>query len=1095
MKKVLLTLLYGISSYGLIGCVGNNETNSNNAQLLQANIATSASVKMEVPGKTLNELESDAVREGVLTTKHVSNEDFDISLPRQVIMTYTTGAKAGLPVWFKQYHAGVLNVDQYKKLCGLHFNSVYNKQYDVIFGEGNCNNNDGEECQIPYYVAAHGDIKKDTYDAFIHYHYSVALDGKDCNNGISPAIVGVENITISKQDDNNYHSVFAVDTDKNVMPPIADRDGIPSLFLDQKGGESVMVYSTGQKSINSILIDEKMTHDYASRSMSSFGYLDCEPNKFKKDDQSYSMSPEMDKRCEVISGEGAKNIGIMFTNQFLGSKMAVDTVMEDKFKSSVHLLYPEQHRVNLLPGQSQRVDLCLSKEQFSGLIKHNYDGIHPAKGAVGEGFFTKEAFVKFFISRNIQDKSYTEKLTLSRHGHVYENGKEVFAMNGYEGYCAAKWSVPGQSVNPALEDLETKFFLNIDTDINVSSSIPREYAQANAMNFTRPIRIENIGMQKSIDQDIYATNVEYYLVDKDSMKKIQPESWGLFNSIVKNEKGENVPLQFNSLSVVDKWEAGVSSMINFFANCKTDSCYDTPKNSGFLVIKFRDVDGRALSQVFPFIIAYDDVYLTNSYDYNIFTGMPIIRDKSGNVTKQDSGAISLSTFKRDIGGGYWQYPNLQTNLNDGRKYKMDAFNSGQKQNFATSLELLGFNGTKDWELSFEENLKFLPTALLSWKLNGWEQYVEHLYAGGNGAGEYNILPYFEIPVVNLENGSEWRAADVVSTMRPTSKIIAKSPHIRVEATVTAQAADIFQRSGIKYYTRLLSETKGFTRSYYFDNDTKGGIVIGDFEYAKRDVSGDYSLLDDFRDKVQFPVQVELVSKAVGNTVGQLFCSLANKTCNWNGRAPAESIIRTTYGDISINYKLDKGSDGFSVLHVVYDTPVVPEYDKFTYIIDNMTYHQMSYMEEDLFTLYFPKAYSAGFAFGSDPIGFNAKDEVNGSMKKDLTENIFSVINKHRTQVCDWNGTRATLSCKIAIAPDYFEGQNKHLKEAISNNVSMTLNFIIPSPNGEWQTKVLSPKNVTFIDVNSELTPNQAVIGGTNSKFNGVFVREYNRRIR
>lgn len=1094
MKNLRTLCLGSILSIAIVGCVGENEVKNDNPQSLHANNAVNSNIKaVDIPSKTLNDLESEAIKDGTLKVQHISNQAFEVNLPSEVIMTYTLGS-GGASVWFKQYHAGVLSVDQHAKLCSLHFNSIYNKQYDVIFGDSNCNNKDGDECQIPYYVAAHGDIRKVSYNPYIHYQYSVALDGKDCNNGISPVLFGSEQMKISKQDDNNFHSVFAVDTDKNVMPPENNKDGLPSLLLDRKGGESVFVYGTGAQSTTSVLLDEKMTHDYAHRTFDSFGSLKCEPEKFHKSDFSYSLSPELDKRCAAEYGEGAKDIGIMFTNQFLGTQMTVDTLITEGFRNSVHLLYSEYNQINLLPGQSQRVDLCLSKEAFSGLIKHNYNGVNAGKQAVGDGFFNKTEFAKFLVTHDINNKQYKEELTLSRHGHVYENDTEMDEMHGYNGMCIVDISILGQSVHNALQDLETKFFLNIDTDIKVISAIPTEYAQANSTNFTRPIHIENIGMSKSYDQEIYATDVQYYLVEKNSMKKIQMESWGLFNAITKNKDGDEVPLQFNKLELAERWDSGIASSFNFFTNCRFGNCNSSANNSGFLVVKFRDVDGRQLSQVFPFILAYDNVYLVNTYDYNVFTGMPIIRDRAGNVTVQESGSIELGTFKKDVNGGYWQAPNLQVHLNDGREYTIDdVYKSDQKKKFVSALDELGFKGAPSWNVSLQDNLYYLPTAKFSWKLDGWEKYLAKLSASVEHPGQYNIARYFEIPVVNYESGSsaEFGGSYKDSTMRETTKIVNQVPHIRVEATVTAQAADIFSRAGLSPYTRLLSAYSSELKNVYFDNHAKAGLEVGNLEYSKR--SDNYSFLDDFRKNVQFPVNVELMNKNSTISVGELYCSPFDKVCKWNGEASTSHIITTSVGSIRVSYKLDQGSDGFSVLHVNYEALVSPDENKFTYIIDNITYNKMVDISEDEFDLYFPKAYADGLGIGSKHIRFIAKDEVNGSMKKDLTEDVFSVINKYRTQVCNWNGNKATLSCQIAIAPDYFEGKKNQLTDVISSNVVMTLNFVIPSPNGEWQTKVLAPQDVTYVDADSHLNSNQAVVGGKNSGFNGVFVREYNIR--
>lgn len=1091
MKNLRTLCLGSLISVAIVGCVGGNEVSNGNNQSSHANNSVNSGIKaMDIPGKTLSELESEAIKDGTLKIKHLSNQAFEVNLPSEVLMTYTTGSAAA-PVWFKQYHAGVLNVDQHAKLCSLHFNSIYNNQYDVIFGDSTCNNADGGECQIPYYVAAHGEIRKASYSPYIHYQYSVALDGKDCNNGISPVISGYEQMKVTKQDDNNYHSVFAADTDKNVMPRDHDKNGAPSLFMDTRGGESVLVYGTGLQSTKSVLLDEKMTHDYADRSIGAMGYLHCAPEKFKQYDLSYSFSPELDRRCAAKYGEGAKDIGIMFNNQFMGSHMTVETLIADGFKNSVHLLSPEHDKINILPGQSKRVDLCLSKEAFSGLIKHNDNGINAGKQAVGDGFFSKTEFTKFVVNHDINNKQYQEELTLSRHGHVYENGKEVSEMNGYEGLCKVDITPVGQSVNKALEDLETKFFLDIDTDLKVISAIPVEYAQVNSTNFTRPIRITNIGMQKSYDQEIYATDVQYYLVEKNSMKKIQMESWGLFNAIVKNEQGAEVPLQFDNLEVANRWDSGVTNAFNFFTSCRFGNCYRAANNSGFLVVKFRDVDGRQLSQVFPFILAYDDVYLTDTYDYNVFTGMPIIRDKNGNVTAQDSGSIGLGTYKRDINGGYWQDPNLKVHLNDGREYTIDNnYKRDQKTKFAAALEALGFKGAASWESSLKDKLHYLPTTKFSWKFDGWEKYLAKVSAGGDAPGEYNTTRYFEIPVVNYESGSsaEFGFGYRDSTMRETTKIVDQLPHIRVEATVTAQAADIFSRSGLAPYTRLLSTYSNELKNVYFDNNAKAGVVVGNLEYSKR--SDNYSFLDDFRKNVQFPVNIDLMNRDSIISVGELYCSPFDKMCKWNGKAPTSHIITTSIGNVRVSYKLDQGSDGFSVLHVNYEALVSPDENKFTYIIDNITYNRMVDIAEDEFKLYFPKAYADGWGIGSKYIWFTAKDEVNGSMKKDLTEDIFSVINSYRTKVCNWNYSKATLSCQVAISPDSYDGEGE-----ISSRVDLTLNFIIPSPNGEWQTKVLAPQDVTYVDVDSNLNSNQAVVGGKNSGFNGVFVREYNARRR
>ncbi|MBY0243925.1 MAG: hypothetical protein K2Q03_00565 [Sphingobacteriaceae bacterium] len=1090
MNKILYISLFGALSTSIVGCVGSsdhNDASSNSAQSLKTG---SLNHLRTSPLSTFGDIQAEEVKANRLKLGTTSNQYFDLTFPESVVLSYTTGA-SGSQVWFQQYQPGTVYIDKKpdSKLCSAHFDSVYNNQYDIIFDDSmNCDNND-DSCEIPYYVAGHGEIKQTSYEANINYHYSVALDGKDCNNGVSPMIPDTLKVNIYKQHDKDFHAVFEVDTDKNVMPINHVQDTTPALSVDLKGGESVLLYGLGATNMKHITLDEKMTHDYAG----GFPFNQCQNDKFKHTDATYSLSPELDRRCEAISGKGAKNIGVMFTNSFLKSTMSVDTEILGDFKSNIKFLNSEESKTTiLLPGQARRIDLCLNEAAWSGTINHSFETLHIGHSLVQPGFLGKKPFATYHVTHHFGEQDYKEELTLSRDGKVFKNGKQVSSLVGNEGMCALP-TIGTMSVDYALTDLETKLFLDLEADIKVISKVPNEHI-ANASNYLRPIRVQNIGMAKSIDIPIYASNVEYSIIDKDRVKS-KSSVWGLYNPVIQNADATTSTLQFDTLDIAKKWDSGEVSALNLFISCnegfKCDGSNAVDKG-GFLTFKFKDVDGKQKSQTFPFYVSYGNMFLANSYEYNIFTGMPIIRDAYGNVTKQKSGDIALGIFPSVANGNPFIYPYLEAHKisESGGFWNLNEF-SGKDVNrvFKEYVSNYGYSGSSTWESSFGHRT-FEPYAHYTWDLAGWEDYFSHLYAGGYASDKVEHARYFEIPTRNLDTGA--LKSDKVSMTRsaPQSKLI-------VETTATGAAMDIFTRNKSTPYSRLTTE---FVQRSPFLEHVQLGTVVKDFRFADR-YNQDKVYIDDYGSKVIFPIDIELLDNSQvqprEQLVAKLNCSiLLPQSCEWKNK-PELTTIATPNGTILVTYSLVKDADGQFRVKILYDAAVSPEPNKFIYLIDNIKYQMMKNVDEDMFTLYFPKAYSKGLGYGSEAIWFNANEEFNGSMKKDLTTNIFSIINNsyYRPNVCDWNSNQATLSCQIAIAPDYFQAQNKagQLHEEISNNVTMTLKFVIPSPNGEWMTKTLSPKDIKYLTIDSEPTTDQIVMGGSNSGFTGVLVHELNSK--
>ena len=266
MNKILYISLFGALSTSIVGCVGSgsdhDDASSNSAQSFKTR---SLNHLRTSPLSTFGDIQAEEVKANRLKLGTTSNQYFDLTFPESVVLSYTTGA-SGSQVWFQQYQPGIVYIDKKpdSKLCSAHFDSVYNNQYDIIFDDSiNCDSND-DSCEIPYYVAGHGETKQKIYDANINYHYSVALDGKDCNNGVSPMIPDTLKVNIYKQHDKDFHAVFELHTHKNVMPIANMKDTIPSVSLDTKGGDSFLFYGVGNKNVDKVTLDKKLSHEYAA---------------------------------------------------------------------------------------------------------------------------------------------------------------------------------------------------------------------------------------------------------------------------------------------------------------------------------------------------------------------------------------------------------------------------------------------------------------------------------------------------------------------------------------------------------------------------------------------------------------------------------------------------------------------------------------------------------------------------------------------------------------------------------------------------------------------------------------------------------------
>jgi len=909
-KKIAYHCLSVIAASSLVACnngaIAEKDTMTSTQILNKAVTNINANVSsVQIPEMTPEDLSSIFIKNGALSLAEFNTEDFNIdNFPVTITSTYTAGQ--GHNEWYGQYISGVLTVNQKKTLCGLYFNSVYNSQFDVIFSDGDCDNaKDGNKCSIPYYAIAHGDMKLDSYTAFINYHYHVALDGKNCANGMSEAKDGTKTLTFKKQYDSDVHPVFKVDI--GVHPLLAPDAKInANISKDSQGNKFFSVgydYSHVSKDVESnLVVDYKMTHDIAGFYKSvelPAGYYACTKDTAFYDQKNVA-SNNLDSACTTKFGSNWRGFRVNFSNPFRDASVSV--AGGDVMFGNLAFLggdNPDKANISILPGQSKSIDLCVNNNILGQLIKHNTAGkINFGVNAVNKDFTSNSKLASFEVTYKINGKNYVGSADLTRQGKITENGKSVLAQDEVAGYCVA--NMLEQRVSRKLENLRTDYSLELSMKVKMLNDIPKElYEQHAALNFSHPISIANVGVNKVLESAMYATNVSYYLVDSNNpRKKVDFESWGLYNAVVSNQAGESSILQFGSLELANKWDgSGVSSGLNFFS---TKNSW-TANKGGFLVVKYDGPDGENhYSQTFPFVVSYNRVYVPNM-EYNVFSALPILRNKNGNVVKSlDSIPLATTVDNNGSAGTTLTYVGLSgdTLFANGtissRVINKDI--NTPEQNFDKYYATIGYLGD-DWKSFMDVATPRMPsdTVYLRTTTIGygkWDSYLYKLYADAIDnnmpraerlMGKARIL---EIPLVNHETGLVQQAnTSMVNSFA--------ARNVRLETYFSPEVKSLLDSSNS--VTAYLERKGGF----------RGSESFGVFYFG----GDDYKSSSDSRFMREINVGIYYVNKGSYKTIslGDIMCKPFYNECSWKSQPSGAATIYLQGRPILATYQLKKTS--------------------------------------------------------------------------------------------------------------------------------------------------------------------------------------------